>query len=397
MRRALLSVALAAAAVAAQEPAPADAWTEAVTKACAHRRFAVRRAAANKVGRAGDAAVPAIRAYIVAQGAARVSQLLVEAVAATPNDGDAGDPATTALLEEWARERTFYWRAQALRGLAARRLPEHRALFWAALDDASYLFRIAGARGAFGVDAEAARPRLHALVDADPDPRVRVQVAAFLLEQDDDHGVPVLLAALALQAQCLGDPWGRREAERAFRALRAAADGKDFGYRPGGSADDNRAGIAAFTAALAPARAAADATPIVLAREAPAFAGGVVIRSCRNGDLVVRWTAAGAVYEGLDPRPTATVPPAAWAAIAARAGDLEGDGRVHGRVICDSIDVVSAADADRPRRWKCAPGAVPAPLWQWLGDLTQGLRQISPPHLAEELEGRLPQFSESGG
>lgn len=139
---ALAAALLLGLAAAAQDTRPADLRDE-VQRANEHRRLQIRLAAAARLSQAGDAAVPAIHEYQQAKGGDAITLGLVEAMARSEPKGEA----TLGLLAGWAREPAFFWRAQALAGLAAARRDEYRALFTAALRDPAHLFRLHGARG----------------------------------------------------------------------------------------------------------------------------------------------------------------------------------------------------------------------------------------------------------
>ena len=82
--RILLLVAVASPLLAlwpsAQDPATAD-WTKDVERAFTSPRYGLRLAAARKVAKAGDPAVPAVRAFAQQQGANAVPSALVDAYA----------------------------------------------------------------------------------------------------------------------------------------------------------------------------------------------------------------------------------------------------------------------------------------------------------------------------
>lgn len=371
MIRAISALLLTCVAVPAQE---AENWNALVAKACEHQRYGMRVAVATKIGKAGDAAVDAVRAYAADK---TLPLLLVDAIASADGDG----PKTLALLGEWAQDRTFYWRAQALRGLADRK---HRAsveLFRTALHDASFLFRIEGARGLYLTDADRAPAR--ALL-RDADPRARARIAAFLLEQKDAAGLATAAAALRRRDTFLGDPWAEREATTALRALRAFA-GDDFGYD-----------VSAPPAANAAALGRIDALVLSHGGEAPPpspsvsddYAGGVEIRSCRSGDLFLRWTSDGRIDFGLEASERTGLPAATWNELAATL-PTDAEDRTHGTVVCDYLRVLSTKPTLRA---KCAPGALPDDLTRWLKALAAGLEKTGEGDLAAELTSRLDQF-----
>lgn len=356
-------------------PAQETDWADAVAKACEHKRYGMRRAVAGKIAAAGDAAVPAVRAYAKDKGADALPLLLVDAIAQADTQGEA----VVALLEEWARDREFYWRAQALGGLARRKLEQLRPLYLEAVRDPSHLFRIEGAHGLHLLDPKRDQAVVDGLIEDDPDPRVRLRLAGLLTENGDRRFAGVLVAALGLSADFLGDPWGQREAERAARIIGPLV-GDGLLEIP--ARDDLRAKLRALGFDLR--------EPAFTAIDRP-FAGGLAIRSCRNGDFFLRWTTEGELLPGL--LPTRLAQPAAeqWTELAESLHQLTpAENAIHGRIVCDYLELVCGQP---PRRLKCAPGALPSELQTWLPDLAAALAATPIPELADELSGRLAQFA----
>lgn len=366
-----LAISLAAPRGSAQE----QDWDKAVAKACEHRRYGMRRAVSRKIAEAGDEAVPAVRAYAAAK---TIPLLLVDAIARADTRGDA----VLALLEEWAQSRDFYWRSQALGGLAHRKLERLRPLYLEALRDASHLFRIEGARGLHLLDPERDRAAIDGLIENDPDPRVRMRLAALLTEGGDHRFVGVLVAALDLKAEFLGDPWGKREADRAVRAIRPLIG-------------DTAIEVPASASLRASLRGrGVELSEPDFGETDRDYAGGLGIRSCRNGDLFLRWTDTGEILVGLLPQRGVTLPAAAWTELSKPLADLgQGEREVHGRVVCDYLELVCGPQS---RRIKYAPGALPSEIRSLLAELTAALRATPNPELADELSGRLEQFAAPG-
>ncbi len=377
-----LAIALPVAPVASQPPTGGEDWHEAVRKACEHRRYGMRLAVGKKIAAAGDAAVPAIRAYAETQGTDALPQTLVESIANADTDGDA----IRALLRDWAEDPSFYWRSHALGGLANRAAPADLELFRRGVDDPSHLYRLQAARGLRALDAAAGRAALRRLTDDDPDPRVRVRAAALLAETGDAHGLNTLLDALALRASWCGDAWGRREAEVALRGVAAWTDGEQHGYEA--RADDNSAAIAALRAAVADALR--NAPPSTLGPVASVDADAAVsVRSCRHGDLFLAIT-ADRVTAGLDGRHSAALDTDTAAGLLADLRAQPHNKAAMGRVVCDFLSVQLA---DPASRWKVGPRAAPGWLVAWLERCASALANSAEPELAEHLRRCLPQFS----
>lgn len=386
MRTALttLTVLLAASgAIRAQDTQ--EPFDDAVQKAVTHGRYAVRRAAAGKLARAGDDAVPAMRRYVDAHGLDAIPLELVDALA----QSDVRGPGIEALLTEWAGNRRFFWRSQALGGLARRGVEGARSMFEAAVDDPSHLFRIEGARGLLTVATgdEDATARVRARL-GDDDPRVRLRVALMLLERGDGGGAEQIgEAVFGAERAFLDDRWGAREATLAVRELQRIA-GLDVAAILGDDRDaaaEARAVLAAWIRGAAPGyeppASPEGQTPPLL---------GVEVRSCRNGDLFLSVFADGRVASGLDPRVeveiedlSRLVPSEALDGVA-----------THGAIICDFVRVyVSPTPGAAPRaHHKAAPGSVPGPVLEWLKMLAATLDETG---IGEPLTVRLGQFATS--
>ncbi len=294
----------------------------------------------------------------------------------------------------------FFWRSHALKGLAERRRAQHRPLFETALTDPAWLTRLQSARGLHLLGD--ALPAVHALLE-DPDPRLPPELAAHLLDYGDTRGVTVLIGALGDERAFLGDPWGRRRANTAFKSLSAWLD-DDFGYVPAASAEENRAAIQAAMDQCTAKSAPVDSTWIKAEQERrgqspddDALAGGIDLRSCRNGDLFLRWNATGEVFFGLAGVEAVDISGPAWTnlleAASATLSQEEAQG-TKGVVICDSIRVVSTQPAVQLR---AAPDALPMPSAEWLKLLAQALEKANgtdadPAARSRALLDRLDQF-----
>lgn len=369
----------------AQDTDPTD-WADAVRKAAEHSRFAVRRAAAGKIAQAGDAAVPAIVAFQNEAGPTKIPLLLVDAMAKS----DVTGPMTEALLESWAKDVDFYWRSQALGGLARRAVEHALSLFRRAVDDASHLYRIEGARGLLAVgDGAADDLRVRALL-ADEDPRTRLRVGLMLLENGDTAGVGEIVAAVrGADRAFVDDPWGGRDALWALRELKRIT-GKDFTAALGGEGDERKAALEGLADWARETRPGWEPEP----RRAQTVRaiGGVEIRSCRNGDMFVRWTDDGTVLVGLDPLRPVRADKEALARLLDGLPELAGV-ETHGTVICDYVRLVVPPPADGGMaevHHKAAPSALPGPVHEWLKALADALDETGE---GARLRERLGQFA----
>jgi len=379
MRVLLVLPLVALAAAAAAQDFAAD-----VERACTSKRLGIKIAASNKVAGGGAPAAAAVRAYAKAHGANALSDTLVGALANNPKKSDEA----IELLLEWARDKDFYWRSQALSGLARAdnpRLLELRVLFVAGVGDPAQPYRIQAARGLIALATTADRERVRGLL-RDPDARVRRSVAEQLADTGDRSGLPVLVQALAGgELEFLGDPWGRREARSAFEALKRAT-GQSFGYDPDLGAAANREAIEAF------AKLAGLPAPASRPTSAPdRLEIGIEVRSCKHGDLFVRWNDAGSVAFGLEGDSRAQLDAAAAEELARLRKALapRPDATI-GAVVCDFLRY---RGRDPDLHWKCAPLALPEDLTHLLKALADRLERSKNEDCADQLRTRLRQFA----
>ncbi|MCA8957899.1 MAG: HEAT repeat domain-containing protein [Planctomycetes bacterium] len=384
----ILTVAPCTIAAAQTDPTAQRAevdWSKVVLKAHRSPRIMLRRAAAGKVARGGDAAADAVRAYQKEHGRNAISLELVSAYVRTTEGG----PGTLALLEDWARDKEFYWRAHALGALATRHRPQHRELFRISSTDPAWLTRVEAARGLcrLGTDREVVVAML-----LDPDPRVRTRIAASLSEIGDDRALPTLVEALRCEARYFDYAWGQLGAQTAFTALAKRA-GKRFGYTPGKSAADNAAAIAEFEGFARERLGPKWVEPVKAPADNTRYQGGIEIRSCRHGDLFVRWTADRTLVFGLAPGKPLELSAAAWKRLWA---NPPGEGvKVHGQaIVCDYLRVLrSEPRTDR----KVGPGALPEPSRVFVEALAAVVADTGRDDLASQILTRLEQFRSPRG
>lgn len=360
------------------KPPQGSDWAAYVDKAHNHRRIMLRRAAARKVADAGAAAVPAVRAYQEKHGRNAIRLVLVSSYATSK----ATDTATLGLLLEWAKDRDFYWRSQALKALANRRRPELKALFASRLEDPAYLTRIEAGRGLCLLGD---RSSILQLLE-DDDPRVRLRVAVCLVEEADDRGLPTLVEALRQEASFLDYPWGQIGAIVAFKKMRKLA-GQDFGFTPGESTTKNRDAIARFEKWVR-ARLGQDwVDPLRVPGDDTSYLGGIEIRSCRNGDMFIRWTADQVLVVGLEGRTRIRLDGKTFSSLDA-GPRTDGETR-HGKVVCDFLRWVCKTPGKAQR---AAPKALPAESSKWLESLAKALDKKEAPEFTKRILKRLDQF-----
>lgn len=370
-------------------PLSAQDHESAVRNAFESQRFAMRRAAAAQVARAGDDAIPALRAKLVSDPTVIPPLELVDAIAR-----GGGGEATTTLLRDWAADRTFAWRAQALGGLARRADPIDHARFREGLADPSHAFRIEAARGLLAVATDDGDREAVAQLLRDDDPRCRVRVALALLGQNDPRGVTEIVVAIEGQdRRFLDDPWGAREAQECVRALRELdIDASAAVGVPSPERDAARKRLRAWARERLPDVVLPDAPPPTDAD----FDGGLEIRSCRNGDVFFRWTNSGRVAFGLSPLREAKLDADGIAALREALAKSPGVA-VHGTVICDFLRVRATAADGVDIHHKVAPGALPDSLAEWLKRTAALLEKTEGESTSRLLVDRLPQFVRERG
>lgn len=364
-----------------QQGEAGEDWGKHVDKACTSPRYGLRIAAARKVGDGGDAAVPAVRAYVAQHGANALPSLLVDAIA----DASAHGPAAQALLREWAEDGEFYWRSSALRGLALRATEAadaHGPLFVRYRDDRAWLMRTHARFGSvrLGDDTVLQLP--------EADPRARVRLAALLLKEGIVPPLQPLLDALACDRTFHDVPWGKRLGLEAHQALKAWL-GNDHPLPDGGSFDDKRAAIEALLAAARTKSGQELRMPAPATDPDLAFVGGIELLSCKSGDVFVQWTATGEIRGDIDGVTRVTVPVATWDQLTKEreALDLSGD---PGVVICDSIRLFWTQPGVDV---KVAPSSLPAAAANWLRHLAGSVEEAGAVRLARDLRTGLDQFA----
>ena len=386
MKRFGIATLLLLMSVPAQDAAPPTDWDDSVKRACTSRRYGLRLAAARKIGSAGDQAIPAVRAFEDQNGRNTIVATLVEAIADRGGNGEA----VLGLLEEWARDRDFFWRAQALRGLALRAEDAAMAarfapLFDAYVDDPAWLTRVYARWGTDRVAAHGSNPAPEFAPEEDP--RARTKLAVL---QEDAVGA---LPALADYRSFLGNPWGRHRAGEAHRFLEKNNERKTD-YKARASYAENRAAIAELVELVRKNSAGDQPVPDVqhLTDPAATFTGGIEVLSCRNGDLFLRWTADGKIYSGLATSAPVQIPPERWEQLMNTATEFELPNHL-GVVICDKMRILRQTPDQTLAQSVLAPNTLPTTVTDWLKQLAAAIEETDNRELAVALRDRLGQFA----
>lgn len=363
---------------------PVD-WAKDVERACTSQRYGLRLAAARKVATGGADAVPAIREFMQKNGPNAVPAALVEAIA----DQTTLEAAVLELLIEWTKNADFYWRAQAMRGIAQRapKLPgfatELRAIFASYHDDPAWLMRTHARFGSMVLDGAATAPGA-----PETDPRAVVKLTTMLLGNGRVPPLQPLLEALADERTFLGDPWGQRNAQQAHQALKAWL-GDAHPLPDGGSFADKQTAIQQLLAAAGAKSGQTLRTPAPGLDPGSPFAGGIEILSCKHGDLFVRWTDDGVVHAGLDAALSVRLPADVWARLSQQRAQQSLAGNL-GVVVCDAMRL---SWIEPKVHVKVAPSSLPAATANWLLDLSRALDIAGQPRLAAALSTGLKQFA----
>lgn len=365
-----------------------DEWAKHVKKACESRRFGIRLAAAKRVAGAGKDAVPAIKAYSEDKGRNAIPTSLVDAIADSP----VTSTETEALLRAWAEDRDFYWRANAMRGLALRAPTDAKnkvataaaaQLFEKYRDDSAWLMRTHARFGLALLNLDGTgRDVVLALPEADP--RARVRLARLLLDAGRVPPLQPLIDALADERTFLGIPWGPRLGQESSKALNKWL-GADFPKLVGG---DYEASIGKILAAAKKGSGQDLKLPAKKTDEDFGVVGGFEIASCKFGDQFVQWQPDGTLRFGIDGARTARLPAAQWQELSQQRTVL-GLEKNAGVVVCDKMQLVLE---DPKTRVDIAPGSLPKPASEWLKRLAQRLEEANETELAAHLRRGLGQF-----
>ena len=301
----------------------------------------MRPQAARRLVKLGAPAAERLVSECGPQGAGLVDfgPYLVEVLA------DFDEPRLRAQLWAALAREDFPWRAPAARSLGrSARAGELEAFLALSRDRVAQVRRAAvGGLGAFEGEREreVVVPRLEALA-LDPDEGVRRDAAAQLDAWGHGRYLLWLVAELERTDTYFRMPLGEKARFESLRVLRERL-GDDFGFRAEDApeSETNRAAYARLRAAALARAGVEDVELPALAEPGQRTEGdliGLELRSCRVGDLFLRWNAADVLYVGTGTPLALPLPPGTVAglseALRAQAAAV-GEERYWGEVGCD--------------------------------------------------------------
>lgn len=312
-------------------------------------RIPVRPQAARRLVKLGAPAAARLVQLAGEDGAGieGMGQYLVEAL------GEFEDPALRALLWKRVADKGFAWRAPAARGLATRPQASELERFFGFTRDPLAEVRRAGVLGLGALDAERERSlrRVQDLI-GDPNDRVRRAAAAQLARWGRAAYLYVLSVELERTDTYFGVPFGEQARFAALRLLKELL-GEDFGFvaEDAPTSEGNAAALTALRAEIL--ERSGGSLPML---PGLALAGGptegdvlgLELRSCRAGELFLRWNEGDVLYVGTGRAAKVELAPGTVAELlrAARAAAAAcGDDRYWGSVGCD-IEQVRVAGED---------------------------------------------------
>ena len=399
-----------AAGLTPSQPAPQD--LEQLITAARTGRTVIRPQAARRIVRLWSQSEPEGQANIVQRlraesgnSPATLSQLgpaLVEVL------GEFGDENLRRLLWRSLSDTDFPWRPYAARSLAAHPTATEAPRFLAALADPIPPVRVAAIVAVANLDQLNQAPTVRPLLN-DVDDRVRRTAADTLIEYGEASAMWWLYEELLREDRFFDRPAGEQARYQAWNLLSprlgkiTEATPFDPGLRPSGL--ENVASLAAVRARLVELDAGErpDLPPQSRAGgEVPTELLGIELRSCRKGEVFLRWTANDLllVGQGNPARvmlPEGTVQALLSATAEARTG--LGDKRLFGSPGCDMEQFhVRPGTAASATQWivSCGPDPVPDLRPAELNTLGRALLAAIPQIPANEVaaDARLAQLRE---
>ena len=365
------------------EPAREESKLERYLRAAREGSPAVRPQAAKRLVGLGAPAAARLLAEVGPEGAglAGLGRDLVAEL------GALDEPAFRPHLWRALSDPDFPWRPAAARALAVRAASAEAARFRARLADPLPEVRVAAldALAAVGVEEDHARAR--ALL-ADESGRVRRRAAAWLADRGERDALWWLYEELLRDDRYFAVPAGRAARFEAWKLLRerievdegaASASGTAFQAGKGPVANaDALADLARRVRVVAGERP--ELPPVARAASAPTDDRlGLELRSCRRGELFLRWTADDRLLVGLGNAAELPLPEGTVAKLTEVVdGLLEplADERTFGIPGCDLERFHLRTERDgRSKTWLCSKGPEalaglrPAPLERVLGPL----------------------------
>lgn len=291
------------------------------------RKWVIRRQAAKRLVKAGDAGLAAIETHLAKKGRSALSAELVDALGEFERDS------ARSLLASLVVDPSFYWRPQALQAMAKKPRTSETALFRANSNSRSYLLRRAALSGLFGIAKKSSPPELVQAL-RDEDLRIRVHAAGLLLRRKDPQGLPVLIGALLVEDSFFLVDYGRQLRKSAHQLLRTWA-GTDLGYKANANATERRKAALLFHNRAVKVIGEFE-FPLPAISGASTWILGFERRACKEGDLVLRLDSKGRLWRGLfNPRLLQTSKASILRLTKLASLAPDSGRRVHGKIRCD--------------------------------------------------------------
>ncbi|MCP3918001.1 MAG: hypothetical protein GY711_20835 [bacterium] len=378
---ALLLVCLFCAAAhlsAQQAETPTESELDKLIRVAKTGRTAFRPQAARRLVKRGAPAAERLLAECGETNAdlAALGNALVEVL------GEFGDTPLRAKAWSAIDDRDFPWRPAAARGLAVQPLAEEASRFETLTTDPISAVRKAAVEAVGALPPADGHLSLLRARLADPEGRVRRAAAGVLADRGAKQALWWLFAELGRDDRFFDRPDGKLARYDAARAL-GKRIGELTGYDAENGPEGNVEALEAIRAKLTElAGEAPELPPVARARKAPIDAVlGLELRSCRLGEVFVRWDRRDVLWVGVgNPARVELAPGTSHALLALVEKDLAeiGERRFWGQAGCDMEQLhVRPEAATTTLIVAKGPEAIqslrPAALTRLLGRLAQSL------------------------
>lgn len=341
-------------------PAEVDADITRFLAASHSKNPAVRPQAAARLRALGSAAAPRLLRECgeTPQDMARLAPEVIEIL------GELGDARLRAKLWQALGDPDFPWRPACLRSLAHAPQKDESERFVERLQDPIGAVRVAAIEAVSKLKIDAARGHVRNLLD-DPDDRVRRAAAVALDAFGHRKALLWLVEDLRRTDRFFYIETGRSARYEAVRAIEERL-GDRFGYEPGDAPETpaNRAAIARVRAKIIEITNK-NAPPISdVARAGSDIPGnrlGLEIRSCRRGEIWLRWNEKDRLLVGTGNPASVELPKGTTAKLVklAREAATAEDRRIWGEPGCDHEQFYVALEGESVETFRMSKGPAP--------------------------------------